>query len=449
MLRACIVICAIAITAQEENPPAKQDASKEVEELKAKQAEQEKKIKELEEKLAALSQEKPDDGKKQQDLKDLKEDLDYLQLQQEGSEKRIKELESRLQTSMSSPNVFNPALTAFINFAARSDSQKVVNDNGVQISNNAYLRSAEIDLRQQIDPYASAVMVLSAETDGEEFAIDVEEAYANITSLPFLSTVWPKGMKMVAGRFKLPFGQLNRTHLHDMMWITRPLPVAEYMTTEGTTFFKEGVSENGMYLDFLLPDWTSPFKDSAPELILGIVPSNQLAITEGTGGKSYAPFARYQFYDVFDNTNEFTLGLNAYYEGTDQLYAVDMVYRWKPQTAGDYKSIIVGTEIFRGKRNVGEESRPFGFTVFLQDQLNKPLYVGARFDSAEAVADEDLVTQVISLDVTYYASEFLRFRAAFERTISDDKDLDGDTAIMLELNVVYGAHPVEPFWVNK
>ena len=46
-------------------------------------------------------------------------------------------------------------------------------------------------------------------------------------------------------------------------------------------------------------------------------------------------------------------------------------------------------------------------------------------------------------------SEFLRFRLGYEHTDSDIATLDGLDSFFLELAFVFGAHPIDPYWVNR
>jgi hypothetical protein len=43
----------------------------------------------------------------------------------------------------------------------------------------------------------------------------------------------------------------------------------------------------------------------------------------------------------------------------------------------------------------------------------------------------------------------LRFRLGVEHAESDVDTLDGRDTALLEINFIFGSHPVEPYWVNK
>jgi len=43
----------------------------------------------------------------------------------------------------------------------------------------------------------------------------------------------------------------------------------------------------------------------------------------------------------------------------------------------------------------------------------------------------------------------LRFRAGYEHRWSDAAAEDGINSFVAEVNVVFGSHPTEPYWVNR
>ena len=82
-------------------------------------------------------------------------------------------------------------------------------------------------------------------------------------------------------------------------------------------------------------------------------------------------------------------------------------------------------------------------------KLDQNLYVGVRYDWLEELADASQETQTLGAFVTYYTTEFLRFRVGLEHNWSDLAELDGSDTGFVELNFIYGSHPAEPYWVNR
>ena len=92
---------------------------------------------------------------------------------------------------------------------------------------------------------------------------------------------------------------------------------------------------------------------------------------------------------------------------------------------------------------------PQGYSVFTQWQFDRRKYAGIRWDHTDTLLNRSLQRESITPYFSYYFSEFLRFRLNFEHRISDLTAENGRNSLFMELNWVFGAHPPEPFWVNK
>ena len=135
---------------------------------------------------------------------DLLTQSDMQDRLEESLEKRLAYLETKIDavSRATAPVAFNPGMTAFINFAARGDSRKVYDqaDPSNEISNRPFLRTVEMELLGAVDPYASAVAVISLENEaGKDFGIDAEEAYGLLKRIPILEEA-PLGMKVKNNR---------------------------------------------------------------------------------------------------------------------------------------------------------------------------------------------------------------------------------------------------------
>lgn len=355
----------------------------------------------------------------------------------------------------SNPNVFNPSITAVSNFLWRIDDKRVFLDNDPAedtIDDQINLREFELDMRASIDPYADGVAILALESEvAGDYDVDVEEAYARIKALPvdFLDPM-PLGMKAKVGRFRTEFGRNNILHLHDLPQSTRPLVVEEFLGEEGHI-------ANGLGLQMFLP-WFEG--DTTLELTTQIVQGGDLAVADGR--KDYGYLGNLRFFSQIDEENVFDIAAIAHYGVTDDddrfdatTLSLDVLYKWKPLAQGEYASFVLGGQLFYSAREfvgptaTGHDETPFGWYGFAQYQLDKPWYVGVRYDWTETIDDDDLVRSRIGPYISWYPSEFLRLRLTYEHTWSDlaiEDDLD---TMMFEINWVFGAHPPEPFWVNK
>lgn len=85
------------------------------------------------------------------------------------------------------------------------------------------LQQAELSMVGAVDPYFRAEGHLAILED----AIELEEAFAQTTSLP-------AGLELEAGLSLAEFGRNNPTHPHSWAWTDRPLPVARLLGGDGT-----------------------------------------------------------------------------------------------------------------------------------------------------------------------------------------------------------------------
>ncbi|HEV8132540.1 MAG TPA: hypothetical protein VGQ81_14940 [Acidobacteriota bacterium] len=415
-------------------------------------------------------------------LQALKIQIDALK---SDYEKRIKDLEAQvqqLQTQMlqaapeaaeaaaapppqavqAIPGALNPAISAIGNFVARGDSQKVFNDENERIDNKKFVREAEIDMRVPVDPYADAVLIASLESSTPgRFSIDVEEGYVNIKKLPFLASS-PLGLKLKVGRFRPAFGKVNILHTHDLPQSFRPLPIQEFLG-------EEGFNQNGVSGNFFIPTPWDP--NSNLDVTLEFLNGGDIAISpEIRSRASYLGHVRW--FRNFGDANIFELGLSGYFHprgnevASTNFQGLDFLYRWKPLRLGEWKSFLLGGELMFAHRPYPEAAeppdvaraiaglqpghgKPLGYTLFGQWQFDRRKYAGVRWDQTTTMFDPRLKRRSVTPYLSYYFSEFLRFRVNYEHRWSDLFTEDQRNSVFLELNWVFGSHPPEPFWVNK
>lgn len=401
----------------------------------------------------------------QEDLKKLQEQMKQMQADFDAKlktmQRQIDKLKLQIpeepevapapQAPPPGPSLFNPSITVVSNFLWRIDDQRVFLDNDPTeetIDDQINLREFELDMRAAIDPYADGVAILALESEvAGEYEIDVEEAYARIKGLPvdFLDPP-PLGMKFKVGRFRTEFGRNNILHLHDLPQSTRPLVVEEFLGEEGHI-------SNGLGLQMFLP-WFEG--DTTLELTTQVVQGGGVAVADGR--KDYGYLGNLRFFAQIDDENTFDVAAIAHHGVTEDddrfdatTLSLDALYRWKPLAQGEYASFVVGGQIFYSDRRTAGSGRrtPFGAYAFAQYQFDKPWYAGVRYDWTETIDDDGVVRRRIGPYVSWYPSEFLRLRMTYEHTWSDlaiEDDLD---TILFEVNWVFGAHPPEPYWVNK
>jgi hypothetical protein len=385
------------------------------------------------------------------------EDLDKLEARLED---KLRELENKIDavSRAYSPIAFNPRTTAFINVAGRVDNETVLDAGGEsEIQNRPFLRTVELDLRAPVDPFAEAVTIISLEDEaGKGFAIDAEEAYGLIKRIPVLETA-PLGMKIKVGKFRAPFGVNNKLHMHDLPWTTRPIAVSKYLGTEHGEFFESGFNPIGIDFDFFLPN---PSSSSTLEMNLDVVRAGDMGLSLGNLGRQPAFLAHLNWSQDWANEHLLILGLSAYHERgplRTRLYGADITYKWSPAERRDRNSFVLGGELLFGENNLRDEinpdlitrNRPFGWFAYAQYQLSWWVYLGGRYEEVEEPINDAFKTKAIAAYLSYYTTEFLRFRVGIENRKSDLLPVKSVTSGLFEINFVFGSHPTEPYWVSR
>jgi hypothetical protein len=391
-----------------------------------------------------------------QDPQDLQKRLDEMQRAHEEAIDDLHDEIDRLDDEMAEARrqaqtpaqqtlgVFNPAITVFGNFLYRDDDRPVyVDDDPTEprIDDRFGLREAEIDLRAPIDPWADGVLIATyeAEVPGE-FEAGIEEGYFVLKKLPFLDTA-PGGLKLKFGRFRPAFGRFNTIHLHDLPQTTYPRAVRTFLGQEG--FVADGVSAQ-----FFLP---SPSDKDVLDATVQVIDGGTIAVDPSDDASNLGTVGHLKWFRDLAPGQDIEIGASAWTSyAEDQLYGLDATYRWKPFVAGEWRSFLVGAEVFQGNLDDGQNApHPGGFDLWSQYQIDRNLYVGVRYGQADDLVDESLETQTVGAFLTYYTTEFLRFRLGLEHSESDVDYLDDVDTAFLEMNFVYGSHPAEPYWVNR
>lgn len=370
--------------------------------------------------------------------------VDDLQFEIEGLHDEIARIEARSRTTTQRLSAFNPAITVFGNFVARSDDRAVYVDNDPaegRVDDQFNLREVELDFRAAIDPWADGVLIASYESEvAGDSSASIEEGYVMLKKLPYFDSA-PGGLKLQIGRFRTAFGRFNQIHLHD-------LPQSSYPNSLNTFLGAEGTTSDGMSGQFFLP---SPSESQTLETTVAVINGGSTPITAGQAQSNLSVLARLKWFADFGQGQNMELGLSGLQSDTDhRLFGADATLKWKPHASGQWHSFLIGGEVFQGHQDdPALADAPLGFYLWSQYQFNRNAYLGVRFDRTEDLADSSLLTHSYGTYFTYYTTEFLRLRLGVEHTESDLPLIDGLNTILLELNFIFGSHPVEPYWVNR
>ena len=295
--------------------------------------------------------------------------------------------------------------------------------------NRFFPREVELSLFGQIDPYASAVVRFEAgeETRGAETTVHLAEAYLTLLTLPY-------GTQARLGQMRNRFGYSNEVHEHDLSWVDRPNVMRNF-------FGAEGLQEKGVELT-LVPDL--PFYIEA---LAGIFNGdNETAFGRGTlqhplvTGRLRSTILgwelRYKYrpdswlHPLVTLTGEWLYSLRKADVGVDVDGdgAIDRVDKRQRDHSGAY----AGLEVQPFRRWAGG---------FRYDWSQYPTNPGWEW--------------AIEPYVTFWPSEFLRFRLAYKHTdrspqTRDAVNLNGSSArnvdeLFFQASFILGAHPAHPF----
>jgi hypothetical protein len=324
------------------------------------------------------------------------------------------------------------------------------------LENLFFLREGEISFFGQIDPYARAEVRIEAGQDqrGGGLTVSVAEANLTLTALPY-------GTQLKMGQMRNRFGLLNQIHSHDRPFIDNPNVLQQF-------FGKEGLVEAGFEATWVPP---LPFY---LELLGGVFNGqNDVAFGRDQISNPLVTGRVRTFFDL-DEWGAIQLGSSVAAGQTPQqksstIVGFDAKYKYTPpgwQRAaftllGEYllsfRDVVVtdpngiDTTRFRGSQGfyVGGELRPFN-----HGELSKWL-LGFRYDRTQYPAASGTEWAVQPF-LTYYPSEFLRFRLGYKQTTRsqccsylDFQDNGGSakqvSEYFIQATFIMGAHPVHPF----
>jgi hypothetical protein len=323
--------------------------------------------------------------------------------------------------------------------------------------NRFFPREVELSLFGQIDPYARGeVRIESGEEEpGGELTVNLAEAHLTLLALPY-------GTQVKLGRVRNRFGWSNQFHVHDLPWVDVPDVYRVF-------FGEEGLVENGAEATWV-PDFL-PFYLQ----VLGGVFNGDNEVAFGRGRINH-PLATGRVMTFFELTDTMALQVGASVASGDTperrrstLIGYDVKFKYRPD-GWLHPLVTLASEgiysIRRTERGVdvdGDEvfdlfekqtKKRFGWYGWAEVQPWRRWAFGARYDNTqylEAPGRQWAVEPYVS----FYPSEFLRFRLAYKHTDKSHRDVSdlvgngGSSRIVdewfFQATFILGAHPAHPF----
>ncbi len=293
-------------------------------------------------------------------------------------------------------------------------------------ADNAVDREFEFSFQSALDPYSNAKAFLAVEQ--EEIAI--EEGYLYWTGLP-------GRLRLDAGKFRQPVGDLNRWHSH-------ALPESEYPLVYRRYFGEEGLAGVGLSLYTTLP--------------IGLAGGTHELWLQGTTsevepliGDSRQPLVLGRLQNFWQVTRSayaqvgFTglAGRNDDADRTGNVLGVDLRVTVRPPSDATRRDLTLRAEGYRIHTNTAgiAESRYGGF-LDVQFRANRRWILGGRYDRVESVGGAGS-EWMVSPTITWWQSEFVYLRLEGQRSKGGP---DGDeTRALLQIVWAMGPHKHETY----
>jgi len=344
----------------------------------------------------------------------------------------------------------NPDISVIGGFTMRLGGK-----NPLRSYRGATLRTVELSLQAYADPFGRLDAFVE---HGEEGA---HICQAELSLLDPSAFRLPKGIQIRGGMLLANVGKLNAIHAHELPMADLPLlhqffysHPHEENENGGNDALKllNHIVEHGGHnfhgagarISYLLPT-KSPRQ--AHEVSIEALNAHNLTFDCDSGRPLLLGRWR-SFFEVTPIEHTLDLGLNYGYGpnpfgGNTHLYSVDLTYRWRPIEAGLYRSLSWYNEFAVARHSGSNGSRSAtGFFSMIEYQLSRTLYIGARYDWA-SLPDSSAHGSGISLALTYYPSEFSRYRLQLNRRRYSLLGTSWD--LILEATFSIGIHRPHPF----
>ena len=322
--------------------------------------------------------------------------------------------------------------------------------------NRFFPREVELSLFGQIDPYASAVVRIEAgeETRGQETSVTLAEAYVTLLALPY-------GTQAKFGQMRNRFGYSNEIHEHDLAWIDRPNVMRNF-------FGSEGLVEKGLEATFV-PDL--PFY---VEALAGIFNGdNDTAFGRGSLQNPLYTGRVRTFLELGDE-HAVQLGMSVAAGTNEEKLSTTILgwegrYKYRPEGWLHPLITVTGEALYSIRQvpvavDVDQDGIPDrtdkrtrnhgGYYAGLEVQPFRRWAGGFRYDWSQYPQNPGW-EWAIEPYLTFWPSEFLRFRLAYKHTERSPQtreafNLNGGSArivdeILFQGTFILGAHPAHPF----
>jgi hypothetical protein len=307
---------------------------------------------------------------------------------------------------------------------------------GTRERSDVLLRGLELNIQSYLDPFSRMKATAHIQGDG---AIDLEEVY--YTHFTLL-----EGATIDLGRFRQPFGIVNRWHEDALDQVQYPLALRRI-------FGDGGLRQTGVSVEWSFPEWAGAHHGLT--LQVTNAENEQLFGGEALGTPSF--FYRYKNFRDLSRDTYLEFGLSGLFGWNDQwrirtspatvatvhdalgtrVFGADLSVLWEPADRALYRNIEWRSEAYLLNRDIlapdgsGRDTiNAWGAYSYLQSKIAQNLIVGTRLDYYQPAARDYAALPGLSLAplaypadhphrwqigpyITWWQSEWVLFRTEY------------------------------------
>ncbi|HEY3067554.1 MAG TPA: hypothetical protein VGL09_17305 [Methylomirabilota bacterium] len=310
--------------------------------------------------------------------------------------------------------------------------------------NRLFPREVSVGFFGRVDPYASAVVQISAGEESSDGAPSSRELSVRLDEANLTLLTLPLGTTARIGLMRPRFGTLNTVHQDDLPQVDRPNVLARFLGEEGLA------AESGVEAFWVLP------ASMYHEISLGVFNGdNEVAFGRGSL-RDPLVIGRWRTFFEFeergglqidvsaatgttaDDHRNTVVGLGAKYKwiGTETGFPVVTV---AAEALGSFRT-VEATEGWAGDRHLDR----WGAYAYAQYDFTRRWAAGLRGDWTELPVERGS-EWAISPYAQFKPSEFLRFRLQYKHTEGRGAVERVANELFLQGSFILGAHPTERF----
>lgn len=301
------------------------------------------------------------------------------------------------------------------------------------------VQEVEFYFKSNIDPYWTGNVSLGIAQHGNNFELDLEEAYVESLFVPSLT--------LKAGKFYASLGRHNILHTHYYPFIDPPL-------VNQKLFGFHGWNNTGISMAYLTPlPWYSEiilqgfYKYEKKEKFHNLPPLYAVALRQARAAskqEEYNPFAGILFLkNLWDLSDSSTLELDLSYgsgvKTFKHLYNASLVWKWKALESVKKRSLSWTTEWMQVQGDSASQHQVGGVGSYVQWQFLNSWWLEGRAEYLSYNKWKDIETQKYSFLVSFAATEYSAIRLQYDIMKSDQGEWGYSVAI--QSNMSLGAHP--------